>query len=119
MEKITFKNIKAYIQGHIRYRLYYSKYKWLIPLHIREQIDMRIYSMNEECFKQGSCIKCGCQTTHLQMANKKCDGECYPEMLSLIKWNYLKKNSIIVLADELWIIKKGLFKKIEKNGLEK
>lgn len=114
-EKITFKNIKAYIQGHIRYRLYYSKYKWLIPLYIREQIDMRIYSMNEECLNQGSCIKCGCQTTHLQMANKKCEGDCYPQMLSLVKWNYLKKNSIIVLENDLWIIKKGLFKKIDKK----
>lgn len=46
--------------------------------------------MNSECYTQGSCVKCGCQTTHLQMANKKCDGDCYPPMMNKVLWENFK-----------------------------
>jgi hypothetical protein len=110
--KISIKNIIAYIQGNIRYKLWYSKYKFLIPLHIREQIEMRIASMNVECYNQGSCVKCGCQTTHLQMANKACNGNCYPKMLSKNKWSFIKKNNTMVIDKVLWLIKKNKFKSV-------
>lgn len=84
------KNILAYITGNIRYKLYYSKFVWLIPTHIREQIEARINSMEKTCYTQGSCIMCGCKTTALQMANKQCDKPCYPEMLSRADWKWLK-----------------------------
>jgi hypothetical protein len=32
------------------------------------------------------CIKCGCDTTALQMANKACVGECYPKMMNKKEW---------------------------------
>ena len=89
MKKITFENIIAYIQGNIRYRLYYSYWlSWLIPNHIHQQIDMRINTMNSECYLTGSCMLCGCMTTHLQMANKSCNGDCYPIMLDKKDWLY-------------------------------
>ena len=89
-EKTTTKNIIAYLQGNFRYKLFYSKYfHWLMRSHIREQIEYRINSMNRTCFENGSCIKCGCQTTHLQMANKSCRGECYPRMHDSHLWKTL------------------------------
>lgn len=103
MKKITLKNIKAYLQGNYRYRLYYSKFKWLIRKHIREQIDYRIEIMNPECYKRGTCIGCGCMTTALQMANKQCDGNCYPPMLSKIEWLRFEMRSGVRIEDETWI----------------
>lgn len=114
MKKISIKNIVAYIQGNIRYRLYYSKYKPLIRTHILEQIYLRIKSMNKECYDNGSCIKCGCKTTQLQMADKPCEGACYPPMVSKDKWNYMKKGNITIIGQELWQIKHGLFKKLTR-----
>lgn len=94
------KKIKAYIQGWYRYHLYYSKH-WLkidlsclIRKHIREQIVVRINSMNKKCYNDGSCKECGCSTTALQMANKACDGDCYPKMLSLFGWSEIKRMSV-------------------------
>ena len=91
MTKLPFKDVRAYITGQIRYRLYYSSLKCLIRKHILEQIEARINSMNVECYAQGSCIKCGCETTALQMANKACAGDCYPKMAPRKVWNLFKK----------------------------
>lgn len=88
--KPTIKNIISYIQGNIRYKLYYSKWSWLIPSHIREQIDFRIHKMDKECYNQGACKMCGCKTTALQMANKQCDKPCYPEMMNKKQWKKYK-----------------------------
>lgn len=84
--KPTIKNIIAYLQGTIRYKLYYSKYNWLIPKHIREQINYRISVMDRECYNNGQCKMCGCKTTALQMANKACDKPCYSKMLNKKEW---------------------------------
>ena len=112
MEQINYKNVKAYIQGNFRYKLYYSKFQWLIPKHILEQIHCRIDSMKVECLNNGSCVMCGCQTTHLQMANKTCAGDCYPDMLSKKQWCFLKKSKMIVLNKVLWKFKHNKFEKI-------
>lgn len=116
MSKINLSNMIAYIQGNVRYQLYYSKYKWLIPGYILEQIDVRIKSMNEQCYHTGSCIMCGCRTTHLQMANKPCEGACYPVMMDKRKWKYMKKNNVIVINNVLWYLKKGMFKKLTTSA---
>lgn len=88
--RITLKNIFYYIQGSLRYRFYYSKLKFLIPLHIREQIYYRIMVMDEDCYSQGQCKLCGCSTTALQMANKACDKPCYPKMMNKKNWKKYK-----------------------------
>jgi hypothetical protein len=80
-----------YVQGNYRYWLYYSKYKWLLRRHIREQIKFRIQRMKPECYETGACVMCGCETTKLQMANKSCDGECYPPMLKAGSWKHFKE----------------------------
>lgn len=84
-------NILYYIQGWFRYHIYYSKnFGFLLRKHIREQIDYRVAVMNRECYTSGSCVKCGCKTIALQMANKPCDGDCYISMQSKRMWNKIK-----------------------------
>lgn len=102
--KLNIKNILAYFQGNLRYRLFYSKFAFLIPRYIREQIQVRINSMDSECYEAGECKLCGCQTTALQMANKACDKPCYPKMLSKKEWSFLQKGSMLYDAniDKYW-----------------
>lgn len=87
------KNIGYFIQGWIRYGMYYNKrLRFFMRRHILEQIDYRIGKMNKECYTSGSCVECGCKTTALQMANKPCDGDCYVSMQSRKNWKKLKGN---------------------------
>lgn len=88
--KINLKNIYYYIQGNLRYRLFYSNFAFLIRPHIKEQIEYRINSMDQDCYRSGQCKMCGCATTKLQMSNKSCDKPCYPKMLSMKEWRTAK-----------------------------
>ena len=104
-KQINVRNVIAYAQGNVRYRLYYHPLlKHLIPSHIREQIEFRINSMNQECYNTGSCVKCGCKTTALQMANKPCEGNCYPEMLNRKTWKFFRDTNFVVLADYKYFV---------------
>lgn len=124
------KDIWYYIQGHVRYYLFYwqefyfDSSKWirwifllplyrLIPKHINEQITARIVSMNKECYSSGSCVKCGCKTTHLQMANKNCEGLCYPQMQTKKNWNLLKNKKIVISNKRAWQVNNSKFKQYE------
>lgn len=83
-------NVWYFLQGWTRYYIYYSKHKDILMFpHIEEQITCRIMSMDSQCFSNGTCKKCGCKTTALQMANKACEGHCYPKMLSKSQWTNL------------------------------
>lgn len=86
-----FRDIRAWFEGNYRYNIYYSlDWGWLMRPHIREQIDWRINIMDKECYSSGQCKICGCQTTALQMANKRCDKPCYPRMMNKRSWAALK-----------------------------
>ena len=113
--KPTLKNIIAYIQGKLRYKLYYSNFVFLIRPHIREQIQARINSMDKQCYNEGQCKMCGCQTTALQMANKACDKPCYPRMLNSREWNLMKKGFYYPEDKIWWKYKQGKFKKLENE----
>ena len=93
MKKLTLKNIQSYLVGYTRYYIYYSRYKKFIRKHILEQINYRIAVMNKECYNNGSCIKCGCQTTALQMCKKACLGNCYPKMMNRKDWIIFKNTN--------------------------
>lgn len=92
--KINLVNIKSYIVGNYRYRLYGTEFQWLIRTHILEQIKWRISVMDKGCYENGSCFICGCATTALQMANKNCDKPCYPCMMPKDKWKLFKRGGI-------------------------
>lgn len=102
--KPTLKNIYAFITGHIRYKLYYSKYKKLIRPHILAQIDFRISVMDQVCYKTGSCKMCGCATTALQMASKSCDKPCYPPFMSSKKWAAFVAGRLVRIGGNFWQI---------------
>lgn len=117
LKQINTKNIKAFFQGKLRYKIYYSIFAFLLLPHIREQIYCRIDSMDKQCYEEGQCKMCGCQTTALQMANKECDKPCYPRMLSRKDWNYLKRHNFILLDNgQLWKLKYGIFKLIKEEN---
>lgn len=102
--KFNLNNIIAYVQGWIRFYLYYHpRLKFLIRKHIREQIDFRIKYMDKECYENGSCKLCGCATTALQMANKSCDKPCYPPILDKDIWNnFINGNYPIYYNKLIW-----------------
>lgn len=91
-----------FIQGHTREILFYSKFKFLIRRHIKEQIEFRFKVMDKECFAQGSCKICGCSIPALTMSNKECDKPCYPPMLSKKKWKKLYNGEFIVINTIVW-----------------
>ena len=101
------KKILAFLQGKIRYRVYYSQsLSWLIRKHIKEQIDMRISSMDKSCYSSGACMLCGCSTTALQMADKPCDKPCYPPMMNKKQWKTFTEGIPFVSSTEVvWIYK--------------
>ena len=89
--KVNLSNIIAYIVGNFRDKLFFSRCSFLIRPHIKEQIRMRLHSMQDVCYDEGSCQLCGCETPALQMANKACDKPCYPFMLVKTDWQAFKK----------------------------
>lgn len=118
--KYSFLDVWYYIQGSIRYKLYYSKLSFLIRDHIKEQIDFRISVMKKECYDNGECIMCGCATTALQMCNKVCDGMCYPPMLTCFSWLYFKCGEVIEVNGLYWKLLDGeLYFGKESSKLEK
>ena len=101
--KVNLKNTLAYLQGKYRYLIFYKpRLKWLIRPHIRQQIESRIQSMDIECYLDGQCKMCGCETTALQMTNKACDKPCYPKMMTKSEWRDMKKGAIFVLHNISW-----------------
>lgn len=104
--KATPENIFYFAQGNLRYRLYYSIFRFIMRPHIREQIAYRIKWMNSECYSEGSCQVCGCATTALQMANKICDGYCYPPMMSRSDWKKYKLGSGHYVKNGYWVQEK-------------
>lgn len=109
---LTIKNIRAYIEGNLRYTIYNSWFKFLLPKSIREQVVMRLASTKTECINKGYCVECGCSIPALQLANKTCSGDCYPEMLNRKKWMEFKRAGILLIDKKLWVIKNNKFKKI-------
>lgn len=100
------KNVFAYIQGNLRYQMYYSPiFSSMMRKHIKKQIDWRIEVMNNDCYNQGSCIECGCTTTALQMANKACDKPCYPPIMSRKKWKDFITTGEVKIGKDYWTYK--------------
>lgn len=107
MSDINLLNIKSYLVGNLRYKVYDNSFSFLIRRHILEQIEFRIANMNPECYNSGSCIKCGCKTTALQMANKACDEPCYPTMMDKENWERFKKGGMFYdhFTNDFWQIR--------------
>lgn len=85
--EVSLSDVLSFFEGEIRYKFYYSRFKWLLRSHILEQIEYRLKVTNPECMGRGSCIHCGCEIPALQMASKSCEGNCYPPMISKYEWD--------------------------------
>lgn len=122
--KYSLRNIVAYIQGNLRYKLYYSRLlygvdlSWLLPKWLKEQIELRIDSMDRQCYNEGSCKICGCKTTALQFANKACDKPCYPSMLSRKQWEIFCDTELVfdIETDMFWQRRGGKFTPFKRIG---
>lgn len=110
MAKINLKNVWAFLQGNLRYKLYYSPFRFLIRQHIIEQIEVRFTSMKSVCLFEGSCEECGCKTTQLQMATKPCEGNCYPRLVNKKIWIKFKTCKFVKLDNQVWRLRRGKFK---------
>lgn len=101
---IKLRNIKSYFLGNFRYTLYYSRLRFLIREHIREQIEFRIQFMQKVCYENGMCEICGCATTALQMAGRQCDKPCYPTMINdRNEWRmFYRYGSLIKEGEYYW-----------------
>lgn len=118
--KNSIKDVWYYVQGNFRYKLYYSRWKWLMRKHLREQIGFRISVMRKECFENGECVVCGCATTALQMCSKMCEDACYPPMMWGHEWNYFQRYMEIDSGGWYWKIHDGeLYRGREKDKLIK
>lgn len=84
-----------FFQGHIREKLYYSKFRWLIRRHIQEQFDFRMKVMDQECYLAGQCKVCGCDIPALTLSDKQCEGKCYYPMMSKKQWTIYKQENFI------------------------
>lgn len=104
MGRITGANVWAFLQGTIRYKLYYSRLRALIPRHVRAQIAWRIRFMEPECLRRGSCVRCGCRTTALQMASKSCDRPCYPPMMGRGDWTRFMAGGEVEVGGHRWAL---------------
>ena len=99
---VKLKDVWYYTQGNVRYKMYYSKFSFLIRKHIMDQINFRISVMKKECYDNGECVMCGCATTALQMCNKACEGKCYPSMMNKKMWNKFKGGELIKIKGIMW-----------------
>lgn len=84
--KNKLKNILHFLVGTLRYKLFYSKFDFLLGRTLKNQIQFRIDVMDDQCYKEGSCKICGCTTTALQMADKQCPKPCYPPFFDKKTW---------------------------------
>lgn len=75
----------------------------LLRDHIIGQIEYRIKWMNQDCYNEGSCRLCGCETPHLQCANRSCEKPCYPTMMTASQWKQYINGSSYKDINGTWL----------------
>lgn len=87
---VTFGNIKAYVQGNIRYYAeHYGPAFAKLDEHLKEQIAFRELVANPACKSNSEC-KCHCPIPELFYADKTCEDSCYPIMMDATQWKKFK-----------------------------
>jgi len=82
---LTREDVESWLVGNARL-YFYRKDPSLLPDHIVQQFEWRQDQVPAECLN-GACKVCGCSTPGLFMADKSCEANCYPPMMSRKKWN--------------------------------
>ena len=96
---------RDFFEGTYRHNLYYSEYpifRKLMRKHIKEQIEYRVRMMSADCYNNGQCTECGCETIALQMADRSCDGHCYPPMMTKRKWKKYLNHDLVFAKGGYW-----------------
>lgn len=86
-KKITLTNIYSFFEGYSR--LIQDKLVGLKP-HEQEQIQYRMLLCKDDCAKQGSCVKCGCDYPAKLFNIKSCNPERFPDIMNRTEWNKFK-----------------------------
>ena len=112
--KLSWKNVKRFLQGWRRYILFRLSGTKLIPEmnllepHLQEQFQYRLQVMNPECLKRGECVICGCETPQLQLADDSCEGNCYPPFMEKQGWEEIKRKDWNALPKALGMRRVGV-----------
>jgi len=83
----TLKQIKQYVEGYSR--MYYNMFLGL-PKHQKEQIEYRMFKCKDDCAKQGSCIKCGCDYPGKIFVSETCNESRFPDFMNSSDWEQYK-----------------------------
>lgn len=128
--KYSISEIVDWFRAYFRFYCYYHKnFTFLLRPYIREQIDFRIdVMMDKDCYNLGYCKVCGCETPALQMADKPCEGNCYPKIVNRQDWEFFKWGGCIFDEHFIWKNKrlgnyfpldaKNYITKMEVNNIE-
>lgn len=93
MNKSPLINIRNFIQGYSR--MFYDRLIGL-PKYQQEQIEYRTSLCQNDCAKQGKCIKCGCTFPDRLFTIISCNKDRFPDIMSEEKWNKYKETNGIL-----------------------
>ena len=86
-QKITFKNIKSFLEGNSQLLLEELR---LQPEHIKEQITYRRLLCKDDCAVDNKCIKCGCDFKGKSSVSISCNPDRFPDLMSKKEWEEFK-----------------------------
>lgn len=102
LRRMTIRDAWAYITGKLRYTLYNSQLRFLLPLNICLQYEFRLKIMRSKCYKQGCCEVCGCDVPDLQMAARSCEGNCYPPFMKPAQFSMFLAGGSVEVKGHKW-----------------
>lgn len=91
-QKITIKNIKAYIEGNSNMLIDNLGLK---SKEYQEQIAYRMLQCGD-CLEEGKCTYCGCDIPGKLYVSESCNnGDRFPNLMSPIEWRKYKEDNKI------------------------
>lgn len=92
LSQITLSNIKGFLQGH--FRQFVEDYPGVVGDYMYEQVQYRLGIMDEQCLLNKKC-PCNCSVPSKQFEDRRCENECYGDMLSEEDWKQFKEDNKI------------------------
>lgn len=95
LNKITPDNIKNFIEG--TYKYYMNKIVEA-PTHLKEQHLYRLYICKDTCFKNNTCVNCGCPQNQRIFAASSCGNSDIPDLMAGSEWRAFKEDNNIDIS---------------------
>lgn len=92
LSDITKEKVKSFLQGYSRY--YYDNI-FSLQEYIKEQVYHRLSVCKDSCLITGKCEKCECPTIQKSYADKSCNSEKFPDLMSKQEWEVYKRENNI------------------------